>query len=267
MYGVTKDLQYMASEATNAVNATRYPSLKHFWQCKEADGATKLVDVIGGLTIPGAVSNPPASPPSTMPGAIEIDLTTAVAISGGSINLAGADETLIIMAVADFGLNGFITLGEPTDTDKASFEMKKLTNGKFRDTEATQNTWTPATGFVNTITAHMRAFIDVGGTHEDGVTAHQLRLLEMDSAWSISGATWTEDAAYSAAAPGTYRSSTGAYDDITPQIEHDGSNHLAGLGIFVFETCPEDVIAALHWMAYQWAQGNKVIWPGWLYKS
>jgi len=223
------------SAIKRSVTAVNFPSLQHFFPCKEAVGSATITDIIGGVVIT------PAS--MTCDGA----KLTAVTVSANTALTAGAWATLgtkkpLIMVMG---------------TNAASFDISIGNTGsgvRMRITDAVtvlNDGTTALADVVAPCTPITDGFVYM---YIDKASAAAAILHGMVVAASQPVLTPAGNGTLQAAsigAPGSFMSFT-------------GFSNVYGIAIFYVNTIPlpSEFKTMAHWMREQWADNNKYIYEG-----
>lgn len=220
---------------------TTCPALKHFFRCTEGAGTNiSLVDSVGGIVL--------APSTYTAPDAYSVGPTTnndnQAFVSGAWVQ--PGNKKMLIMMVGDFdnGVGGYFGLGYSfTGIQEimlhANFIGPRLYDGT---TAIFGSTCTAVEGTV--VASGM--LVDFAGN--------------LTSFHTTSAGVYVQNA-------GVAMTGVSSLSLIPNYASQGGStyiNKLYGIAVFIFNTnFPDDIKAAITWMAANWRNGNKVVYPGW----
>jgi len=218
-------LRSLLAEATKRELALSRPSsLKHWWKCDEATGATTLVDTIGGANIPIAAITASNGVITTVPNVV--------------------NATGIAADLTDIGTNDFMFLFQGQVTNLGSISLG--------DTAAT---------YVNQVGSIVTnsSIKGAGGTSTTGGTDDSLGAWALVRNSNDSGNIDTYDNG-AATAPSDADSSGSV--TLGAKASMTGVSNLAGIFLFVFDgNLPADFAEASAFMGSQHALNNKVLYP------
>lgn len=207
----------------DAANGVLPSSLKHWWKCDEATGATSLVDSVAGANIPIGAITAASGVITTVPNIANADL-------GADLSDIGTADFMLIFRGETAGLG---TLG-------------------FGNTSANKISLNGATLAASVVTG-------AGGSTNTDPTDNSLATWCVVRNSNDSG----NIAVYkNGAIVGTSDADGSGAITLTGKMTFSGLDNLAMLALFVFPgTIPKDFALAAAWMGSNHASNNKWIWP------
>lgn len=249
-------IPYSQMAATNYIpaNRTNFPSLKHFWPCLQTEiGATSLTDIVGGvlLTKSSGTIAAPATPDgySVFPNQAGTGTTKTGTIT------PPAGKQFILFSVGQFSGSGFV-LG---DTSSAPV-ISVLQAGTSNIRDAAARTYS-ATAYTNSASIYGRALIVTNYNDASGMQSLEC---DTNATYTAKTATTTANDVALSGIPLSTDGISSLEGGTAKWACASTTTNLYGVALFIFPgAIPADYRSAIAWMTYQWANGNKAIYPGW----
>lgn len=226
-----------------AATTANFPSLKHFFACNETSGTT-LTDSVSGNTITAAAMTFVANGVVPNPGA------AANLAYSGTLTAPGTDS-FVLLAVGKFNGTAAIQYGTVASTGGIALTRAQAISLFDGANECAGTAFTDGT-----TTTYGRANTVDNGGGAAWVTQQNFEATTTSTITTLAGV------AASTATPATI---AGGIAVVDASLRFDSNTTaLYGLALFTFAgALPVNTAAAVAWMTYQWANGNKVIYPGW----
>jgi len=214
----------LKNKAAENNTAETYPStLKHWWKCDEATGATTLVDTINGANIDISAITSSDGIITTLPSLIDGALSATPEAIG--------TKDFCFMFKGVVGIVNYVDIGAQTG------HSLKIAGSVIANTEV--NGASGTTSVVSNTDADDASWALVRNSNDSGnIALYKNGVIVGTSDADGSGSIILED-----------------------EITLSGITTLAGMALYVYDTLPKNIGDIIRFNSANWAANNKIVWP------